>query len=184
MKPRIVLAMLMAVLATTALLVRADDAPWQRVLADRLAVYGGRNWIVIADGGVSRQSSEGVETIIADAPQIEVVKTVLSAIADAKVLNANVVTTSELKYVPEQDSPGITAYREGLSQLLGDHESAVMSQDNALMKIDEASRSVRVLVIKTNSVLPYSAVFLRLTAAYWNADAEKRLRESMPAGGK
>jgi hypothetical protein len=184
MNPRIVLTAILAVLGGTALCGRADDTPWQRVLQDRLAIYGGRNWIVIADAAYPAPSSEGVEMISADAPQIEVVKTVLSAIADSKVLNANVVTTSELKYVPEQDAPGITAYREGLSQLLADHEVGVMSQDSALTKVDEASRSVRVLVIKTNSVLPYSAVFLRLTAAYWSADAEKRLRESMPAGGK
>ena len=182
MKPRILLTTLLMVVATTAFCARADDTPWQKVLEDRLALYGGRNWIVIADAAYPAQSSEGVETIVADAPQIEVVKTVLGAIADSKVLNANVVTTAELKYVPEQDAPGIATYREGLSQLLAGHDVAVMSQDNALMKVDEASRSVRVLVIKTNSVLPYSSVFLRLTAAYWSADAEKRLRESMPAG--
>jgi L-fucose mutarotase/ribose pyranase (RbsD/FucU family) len=184
MRPSILLTALLMVIATTTVGAGAQETPWQKILADRLAVYGGRNWIVIADAAYPAQSSEGVETVVADGSQIEVVKAVLAAIADTKVLDANVVTTAELQYVPESDAPGITAYRQNLSQLTGGHDGGVMAQDAALTKVDEASRSVRVLVIKTNSVLPYSSVFLRLTAAYWNAEAEKRLRESMPAGGK
>lgn len=184
MKPRIFLTALLAILGVTALSARADDTPWQKVLEERLSIFGGRNWIVIADAAYPAQSSEGVEIISADAPQIEVVKTVLSALADTKVLNANVITTAELKYIAEQDAPGITTFREGLSQLLTGREASTLTQDHALTKVDEASRSVRVLVIKTNSILPYSSVFLQLAASYWSADAEKRLRESMPAASK
>lgn len=184
MKPTIFLTTILAVLGVTALSARAEDTPWQKVLEERLEVFGGRNWVVIADAAYPAQSSEGVEIITTNAPQIEVVKTVLSALADTKVLGANVITTTELKYIAEQDAPGITSFREGLTQLLAGREGTTLLQDRALTKVDEASRGLRVLVIKTNSILPYSTVFLQLTASYWSADAEKRLRESMPAGGK
>ncbi len=184
MKPIILAAALLAALGSMTISAQGQETRWQKVLEDRLNLFGGRNWIVIADAAYPAQSSEGVEIITADAPQIEVVKTVLAALTQSKVLGANVITTGELKYVAEQDAPGITSFREGLSQLLTGREASVLAQDRALAKVDEASRSVRVLVIKTDSILPYSSVFLQLTAAYWSADAEKRLRESMPGGGK
>ena len=184
MKPRMFLTALLTLLGVTTLCARGQEERWEKTLEDRLSVYGGRNWIVIADAAYPAPSSEGIEVITADASQIDVLKTVLSELAQSKALSANVITTAELKFVAEQDAPGIAAYREGLSQLLAGREVSVLSQDGALTKVDQASRTMRILVIKTNSILPYSSVFLQLTAGYWNADAEKRLRDSMGSAGK
>ncbi len=47
-------------------------------------------------------------------------------------------------------------------------------------KLDEAGKTFHVLLLKTNLCLPYTSVFLQLDCAYWNADAEKRLRAAKP----
>ena len=39
-----------------------------------------------------------------------------------------------------------------------------------------------VLVLKTNSTLPYSSVFINLKAKYWSDQAESRLRTKMGSG--
>jgi len=36
-----------------------------------------------------------------------------------------------------------------------------------------------VVIIKTDLVLPYTSVFMRLDCGYWSAEAESKLRDSM-----
>jgi L-fucose mutarotase/ribose pyranase (RbsD/FucU family) len=161
-----------------------DDATWQRELQHHLEMFGANNWIVVADASYPAQSSDGVDIITAGESQIEIVKTVLEALSASKLLGANVLTTAELAHVPEQDAQGITTYRAGLAQLLNGLTVDTLPQEKAIERIEETSRHLRVLVIKSASPLPYSSVFFQLTSSNWSADAEKRLRDSMSGGGK
>src|ERR1700740_1349039 len=88
---------------------------WRNVLDERLPYYGHRNWIVIADSAYPLQSAPGIETLGSNEGQIETVRYVLTALSRQKHLRPVVYTDMELKYVPEEDAPGIGAYR----QLLG-----------------------------------------------------------------
>ena len=51
--------------------------------------------------------------------------------------------------------------------------------DSLQTKIEEASKTYRVLVIKTRMTLPYGTLFLQLEPSAWTPEAEKRLREVM-----
>jgi hypothetical protein len=39
----------------------------------------------------------------------------------------------------------------------------------------------RILIVKTDMIIPYTSVFFELDCGYWNAEAEGRLRGSMKA---
>jgi hypothetical protein len=43
--------------------------------------------------------------------------------------------------------------------------------------LNDASKTYRVLVIKTRSALPYTSVFMELGSGYWDAESESALRE-------
>ena len=96
------------------------DAPrltrpdWERELHTLLPLYGHRNWIVVADSAYPAQSKPGIETIVSGAGQIEVARRVLDAINASRHVRANVYLDQELAFVPEKDSPGVTAYRKQL----------------------------------------------------------------------
>ncbi len=45
---------------------------WKQAIQSRVALYGHRNWIVIADSAYPSQAAEGIETMVADAGQLEV----------------------------------------------------------------------------------------------------------------
>jgi hypothetical protein len=163
-----------------------DPAPsWQQAVAERIPLYGHRNWIVIVDSAYPAQSSPGIETVVSNADQMEVVQAVLKAVEGSKHVRPIVYTDAELKYVSENDAPGITAYREQLSRLLGTARNErqgpvnVLPHEQIIAKLDEAGKTFRVLIIKTNLTLPYTSVFLQLDCGYWSADAERRLREAM-----
>jgi len=46
-------------------------------------------------------------------------------------------------------------------------------------KLDEAGKLFRVLILKTDLVLPYTSVFLQLDCGYWSGDAQKRLEAAL-----
>jgi hypothetical protein len=155
------------------------DPSWQQTLRDRLPVYGHRNWIVIADSAYPSQSREGIETIVASADQLEVLRRVLAQLAASRHVRPIVYTDKELSAVPEADAPGISQYRRNLAGLLPAGVAQSLPHEQIIAKLDDAAKTFRVLIIKTDMTLPYTSVFLQLDCAYWSADAERRLREAM-----
>ncbi len=154
-------------------------ADWREKLKAELPVLGHRNWIVVADAAYPAQSRPGIETLYVGGDQIEVLREVLQAVAATKHLRVNVFGDAELGSVPEDDAPGIGAYRKKLDTLLHDRPVHTLPHEEVLAKLDDAAKTFRVLVLKTDLALPYTSVFLQLDCGYWSADAEKRLREVM-----
>jgi hypothetical protein len=155
------------------------SADWERSLSSLLPLFGHRNWIVVADWAYPAQSSPGVFTICANADQMHVVKKVSGAITAGKHVRANVYLDQELAFVAETDAPGITAYRDELTALLGETAIARLPHEQIIARLDQAAETFRVLVIKTDMTIPYTSVFFELDCGYWDAGAEERLRGAM-----
>ena len=154
-------------------------ANWKRTLEQRLPTYGHRNWIVIADSAYPSQSRAGIETVATNADQLEVVQAVLNALAHTKHVQPTVYLDAELPHVDEQDAPGVAAYREKLTKLLGDRKPQSLPHEQIIDKLDKSAEKFSVLILKTNLTLPYTSVFLELDCGYWSADKEKKLREAL-----
>ncbi len=133
----------------------------------------------MADSAYPAQARAGIETIASNASQLEVVEKVLAGLASSQHVKPIIYTDQELNFVSEQDAPGITTYRQRLCELMGYREVSVLPHEQIISKLDEAAQTFRVLIIKTDMVIPYTSVFLQLDCAYWNADAEARLRQAM-----
>jgi len=158
-----------------------DDAAsdWQRQLSALLPLYGHRNWVVIADSAYPVQSKPGIETILADADQIHVVRTVLDAITASRHIRANVYADKELGFVAEKDALGVTEYRQQLDAVLSNSCVTYLPHGLIIAKLDQSAQVFRILVIKTDMTIPYTSVFFELDCGYWNAEAEQRLRQAM-----
>ncbi len=157
----------------------AAGQTWEVKLAERIPLYGHRNWIVIADSAYPAQSREGIETIVVNANQVSVLKHVLAALDNSKHVRPIVYTDAELKFIDPEDVPGIGPYRETLVDLFHNREAHTLPHEEVIHKLDEAGQTFRVLIIKTNMTMPYTSVFLQLDCAYWGPDAEKKLRAAM-----
>lgn len=154
---------------------------WKRQLTASLPLFGHRNWIVVADAAYPAQSRPGIETIVADADQIHVVRTVLDAIAASKHIRASVYTDRELGFVEENDAPGIVEYQHRLESLLGGLFARQLPHEQIIARLDQAAQLFRILIIKTSMTIPYTSVFFELDCGYWSAGAEERLRKAVPA---
>ena len=154
---------------------------WERKLSVLLPLFGHRNWIVVADSAYPAQSKPGIETIVADADQIHVVRTVLNAVAACKHIRANVYIDQELGSVSEIDAPGVTPYRQQLNALLERPSVKQLPHEQIIQKLDQSAEVFRILIVKTNMTIPYTSVFFELDCGYWNAEAEERLRQAIAA---
>lgn len=152
---------------------------WEQELRAKLPVFGHRNWIVIADSAYPSQSNAGIETIVSDADQMDTVKQVLAAIARSSHVKPIIYTDKELAFVAETDAPGVSAFRDELAAAVKGMDAHSLPHEEIIAKLDQAAQLFNVLIIKTGMTIPYTSVFLCLDCAYWNADAEARLRAAM-----
>ena len=160
----------------------AGSGAASRVVARVLPEMGHRNWIVIADSAYPWQSRSGVATVATGEDQLTALKEVLAELERSRHVKPNVLLDAELPHVPESDAPGVTAYRDQLTQLLAGRHVESVPHEEIIKRLDTAGETFRVLVLKTNMTVPYTSVFLQLDCAYWNAESEARLREAMKAG--
>ena len=154
---------------------------WEKLLKDRLKLYGHRNWVVIADSAYPAQSKPGIETIAADDEQATVVEGAFAILSQYKHVRPAIYTDEELRFVPEEDAPGVTLYRSQLARLLSGHEASTLPHEEIIAKLDRVGEMFRVLLIKTTMQIAYTSVFVELQCGYWNAQAENRLRAAIRA---
>jgi hypothetical protein len=152
--------------------------PWEETLRQRLPLFGHRNWIVVADAAYPAHSGSGIETITADDTLIQVLQTSLSAVASCRHIRPTVYTDLELSALDEADAPGISEYRMQLDAILSGCTVDRLMHEQIISKLDQCAKIYRVLVVKTTMALPYTSIFLELECGYWDARAEKRLREA------
>jgi hypothetical protein len=156
------------------------QSTWNDKLVHALPYLGHRNWIVIADPAYPLSSSLGIEVMTTNLSQTDLLSAVLTALSHAPHVRPVFYTAAELPFVREEDAHGIGACRAQIAGLLaGGTIVTSTGQDQLMAKMEEESRSYRVLVLKSTTNLPYTAVFIQLDSGYWSADAEKRLRAAM-----
>ena len=157
------------------------EAPWREKIDAQVPLLGHRNWIVIADSAYPWQTAPGIETVATNANQVEVIRAVLRVLHHAEHVRPTIYTDAELPHVPEADAKGITLYREELAKVLEGRAVQSLPHEQIIAKLDEAGKTFHVLLLKTTLTIPYTSVFLQLDCGYWNADAEKRLRDALSA---
>ena len=149
---------------------------WEQILKDRLKLFGHRNWVVIADSAYPAQSKQGIETIAADDEQATVVERALAILRQCKHVRPAIYTDEELRFIPEEEAPGVTMYRDQLAGLLSGYEASSLPHEEIIAMLDRVGETFRVLLIKTTMRIAYTSVFVELQCGYWNAQAENRLR--------
>lgn len=152
---------------------------WQARVNETMPLLGHRNWILIVDSAYPLQSSPGVETLETNAPHLDVLRYVLGSINKSIHVRPLIFMDAELPFVPDDDAPGASSYRDQVQQILGSYKIESMPHESVIHQIDETSKEFHVLILKTTMTIPYSSVFIRLDCKYWSADAEKRMRSRM-----
>ena len=167
------------ILLAASSLASAAGPEWRTKLNDAMPLLGHRNWILVVDSAYPLQIAPGIETIETNAGQLEVVRAVLGAIERSIQVRPTIYMDAELPYVSDEDAPGASAYRYKIGAMLRDYSVEQLPHEKIISNVDEAGKVFHVLVLKTNSTIPYTSVFIRLDCKYWSEDQEKELRSKM-----
>ena len=152
---------------------------WKEQFQSQLSEFGHRNWILIVDKAYPSQNSEGVTTIDTQEDLLDVLNYSLKQIDSSTHVKPIIYTDKELNYITPQQVSNINKYRSDLKTTMGSNQPQIIPHDSVFVKIDKASKLFKVLVLKTNEVIPYSSVFLQLDCKYWSVEKEQELRKVM-----
>jgi L-fucose mutarotase/ribose pyranase (RbsD/FucU family) len=166
-----------AVLMTSGCSFMSSENTWRAAVDSQAAQLGYRNWIVIAEASFPAHSRTGVRQVAAPVEIPEAVDYVLQALERTENVRPQVYVTREMRSVENDFAPGIDDMRKRIQASLHGHEATELDQQSLLTLLEDANRSFDVLVIRTQTALPYSSVFLELKPGYWDADSEALLRE-------
>ena len=159
----------------------SSSAAWRGTLQRDLPLYGDRNWIAIVDSAYPDQSKPGVTTMVTKGSMFPTLKYVLAKIAKAPNIRPVAYTDSELNYVTDRQTPGISAYRQKLYAMLA--ASGVPHEQRlhivSIYRLNSDGKLFKILVIKTNLTMPYTSVFIHLKCGYWTDADENDLRAVM-----
>jgi D-ribose pyranose/furanose isomerase RbsD len=151
---------------------------WENTLNDNLPLLGHRNWILVVDKAFPLQTGEGIEIVYTGEKLLPVLSHVLSAVESSNHVKPIVYTDKELEFLNDNMVEGIEKYRESLKGILPGQTKSML-HDSVFTKIKKSSELFRVLVLKTDQVMPYTSVFIELGCQYWPAEKEKHLRSEM-----
>lgn len=159
----------------------APDPPadWHAAVRNEMPLLGHRNWILVVDSAYPLQSAPGIETIETNDGMTDVLRYVLGTVNRSEHVRPDITLDAELPYVPEEDAPGVSHYRDEIKDLLHPYNVTSLPHEKIIANIAEASRTFHILVLKTHLAIPYTSVFIRLNCRYWSDEAESRLRARM-----
>jgi D-ribose pyranose/furanose isomerase RbsD len=152
---------------------------WREELAIRASQLGYRNWIVIAEASFPAHNRPGIRQINAEEEIPVVLDEVLRTLERTEHVTPRIYVSRELSAVENDYAPGIDEFRKRLPNSMHAHETTELEQQSLLTLMEDTSKTFEVLVIRTNTALPYTSVFMELQPGYWNADSESALREKL-----
>ncbi len=158
-------------------MVSRSETAWQGAVDRQAAQLGYRNWIVIAEASFPAHNQPGIRQINAPVEVPEALDYVLQTMERTENVRPQVYLTRELRSVENDFAPGIDIMRNRIHGALHGHEATELDQQSLLTLMEDANRNFDVLVVRTQTALPYSSVFLELRPGYWDADSESRLRD-------
>ena len=155
------------------------DKGWKEQLNDELPLLGHRNWILVVDKAFPAQTASGIKVINTGESLQDVLRFTLQKIDRSLHVKPIIYTDKELEYITPVMVGYIGNYKKELLKTLYGIEPQTLLHDSVFVKIDKASKLFRVVVLKTEEIIPYSSVFLQLDCKYWSAEQERALREVM-----
>jgi len=158
-----------------------DSDPWRQQIRSRIAHLGARNWIVVAEASFPAHSRKGVEQTVSTREIPATLDEVLRALETTERVEPRIFTARELRYVDNNQAPGIDEFRVGMESALHGHSTTQIDYKSLLLLLEDVEQTFDVLVIRTPSTLPYTSVFIELRPGYWDADSESQLRRRIPA---
>ncbi|WP_313156297.1 hypothetical protein [Sphingobacterium multivorum] len=155
---------------------------WKKQLQTELPQLGHRNWLLVVDKAFPLLADENIQIIETNEQLVDVLNEVKNQVGAQAHVKPILYKDLELDYLNEELVPGIEKFKKDLYRIYPQDSYSVIAHNEIFSKMDAASKLFKVLVLKTNAVMPYSSVFMELDCKYWNVDKEILLRDKIKKG--
>lgn len=152
---------------------------WEVAFDKQLPLLGHRNWILIVDKAFPAQTAAGMEILNTEGDILDVAKRVLDKLNASSHVKPLIYLDKEFDYLTAAQIPQIEDFRKKYKVLFKDYSVQNILHESVFSKLDEASKLFKIVVLKTDCLIPYSSIFIELDCKYWNEKAEQELRKSM-----
>lgn len=152
---------------------------WEEVLSQKMPLLGHRNWILIVDKAYPAPAGANILVLNSEKQISEVLDRILQLLNLQKHVRPVFYLDKEIDYLDDALAPRLKEYKTSLTKLLPHIKKRSLLHEDVFGKMDKAANLFQVIVVKTESLIPYSSVFIELDCKYWDADREKILRERM-----
>jgi len=160
--------------------ITAHSMDWLNELRSMLPYMGHRNWILIVDKAFPLQSADGMRYLLTGEDILATLTKTFSEIRkNATHVKPIIYNDLELDYMSDSLSESIESLREKIKQVTKGFELHTLLHEEVFSKLDEASKLFQVLVLKTETLHPYTSIFIELDCGYWSSEKEIILRKKM-----
>lgn len=156
-----------------------ENKNWISTFKDMLPLMGHRNWIAVVDSAYPYQSGESIITINTDEDIIDVTDKVIKILGHADHVKPIIYRDAEFDFMDEALLGGVDKMKADFNRVFLDSKLTTIPHDDIFSLFEKASSLFKIIILKTNSQIPYSSTFIRLDCGYWPADKESILREKM-----
>jgi hypothetical protein len=156
--------------------------PWSQQVANFLPLFGEGNWIVVSETAFPLLAKNGIETVPVREGLAEAVNQIVGLLQSNNRLRGVYHLPSELDIVAEAGGEA-EAYAGALRQILPATAIVKWPEAEILTLLAGGPEVERVLVIKTDSEIPYGTVAIQLKRGYWSDEQEAELRETLKRAG-
>lgn len=153
-----------------------NNKDWQQRLEEQLPLLGHRNWILIVDKAYPAPHNSDIVIINTGAEMMDVLREMDSIFQVQAHIKPIIYQDAELNYLDEGLVKGVDKYKKEVKALWSKYTVQDIPHEAIFKKIDEASKLFKVVVLKTESLQPYTSVFIELDCGYWDAKREDSLR--------
>ncbi len=148
---------------------------WKDSFQELLPLLGHRNWILVVDKAFPLQTASGMTYLDSTEDMDSALSYVLGAVGDSSHIKPIIYVDKELsvlKHIGTEEAEMADKLEEALKEYPVEH----ILHDEVFAKLEAASKMFHVVVIKTESTVAYSSVFMELDCGYWTAEKESALR--------
>ena len=148
---------------------------WKDNLQELLPLLGHRNWILVVDKAFPLQTAAGMTYLNSGEHMDSALSYVLEAINGSSHIKPIIYVDQELsalKHIGAEEAE----MADAIEKTLKGYPVEQVLHEEVFAKLEAASKMFHVVVIKTESTIAYSSVFMELDCGYWTAEKESALR--------
>lgn len=158
---------------------RDKTTDWQTEFQQKLPYLGHRNWILVVDKAFPAQSAQGLTTINTGEQLPAVLKEVVSSLSRTIHVKPTIYADAESNYIGDDMAKGAVTLQKEIHSTLKGYPINYLLHEKIFTKIDSTSKLFNVVILKTESTIAYSSIFIQLDCAYWDNQKEVILRKKM-----